>query len=152
MGNDFFFRESQIGLLCTSLSTTKCRKVGQKEYKHALILGQVYNSDQAQETAQHLLISCVFTWQCWVSIFQNLNLNIDVPANTTIRFSTWWCNTIKSVPKDLRKGLNLLIILVSWEIWKHRNSCVFRGSTAKHPGTSSDRGQWVHPIVHGKGH
>ena len=29
------------------------------------------------------------------------------------------------VPKDLRKGLKSLIILVAWEIWKHRNACVF---------------------------
>jgi hypothetical protein len=93
-----FLRESQIGLLCTSLPTTKGWKVGQKEHKHALILGQVYNSDQAacplcdqaQETAQPLLISCVFTRQCWVLIFQHLNLDIDVPANTTMLvFSTW---------------------------------------------------------------
>ncbi|KAG2565174.1 hypothetical protein PVAP13_7NG025168 [Panicum virgatum] len=27
-----------------------------------------------------------------------------------------------------RKGLNSLIILVTWEIWKHRNACVFKGS------------------------
>jgi hypothetical protein len=35
---------------------------------------------------------------------------------------------IKSVEKNLRKGLNSLIILVAWEIWKHRNSCVFEGA------------------------
>ena len=27
----------------------------------------------------------------------------------------------------MRKGLNYLIILVAWEIWKHRNACVFEG-------------------------
>jgi hypothetical protein len=27
----------------------------------------------------------------------------------------------------MHKGLNSLIILVSWEIWKHQNSCVFEG-------------------------
>lgn len=25
----------------------------------------------------------------------------------------------------MRKGLNTLIILVAWELWKHRNRCVF---------------------------
>jgi hypothetical protein len=29
------------------------------------------------------------------------------------------------VPKEMKKGLNSLIILVPWEVWKHRNSCVF---------------------------
>ena len=28
----------------------------------------------------------------------------------------------------MRKGLNSLIILVAWEIWKHRNVCVFEGA------------------------
>ena len=27
----------------------------------------------------------------------------------------------------MRKGLNCLIILVTWEIWKHRNARVFEG-------------------------
>ena len=47
------------------------------------------------------------------------------PQPTVIRFSGWWKRTTAAVPKDLRKGLNSLIILVAWEIWKHRNSCVF---------------------------
>ena len=34
-----------------------------------------------------------------------------------------------SVPKAERKGLNSLIILVAWEVWKHRNSCVFKNAT-----------------------
>jgi len=43
-------------------------------------------------------------------------------------FSAWWGKLIRAAPKDLRKGLNSLVILVAWEIWKHRNSCVFEGS------------------------
>jgi hypothetical protein len=29
----------------------------------------------------------------------------------------------------MRKGLNSLIILVSWEVWKYRDSCVFEGAS-----------------------
>jgi hypothetical protein len=29
--------------------------------------------------------------------------------------------------KESKKSLNSLIILVAWEIWKHRNACVFEG-------------------------
>jgi hypothetical protein len=36
---------------------------------------------------------------------------------------------IRRVPKEMRKGLNSLTILVSWEVWKHRNSCVFEGAS-----------------------
>uniref|UniRef100_A0A0A9BEL1 Uncharacterized protein n=1 Tax=Arundo donax TaxID=35708 RepID=A0A0A9BEL1_ARUDO len=27
-----------------------------------------------------------------------------------------------------RKGLNSLIILAAWELWKHRNNCVFNNA------------------------
>jgi hypothetical protein len=29
--------------------------------------------------------------------------------------------------KEHRSGLDSFIVLVAWEIWKHRNSCVFDG-------------------------
>lgn len=34
---------------------------------------------------------------------------------------------VYSANKDFKKGLNLIIILVAWEIWKHRNDCLFNG-------------------------
>jgi len=34
----------------------------------------------------------------------------------------------KGVPKEVREGLNSLIILVAWELWKHWNACVFEGA------------------------
>jgi hypothetical protein len=42
------------------------------------------------------------------------------------RFSGWWRKAIAAAPKEIRKGLNSLIILVAWEVWKHRNGCVFQ--------------------------
>ncbi|GJN03512.1 hypothetical protein PR202_ga20967 [Eleusine coracana subsp. coracana] len=30
-------------------------------------------------------------------------------------------------PKETQKGVNSLIILTAWVLWKHRNSCVFYG-------------------------
>jgi hypothetical protein len=57
----------------------------------------------------------------------NLNLDIDVPANTTIRYSTWWFNAIISA-KGLAERINLAHHPCIWEVWKHRNSCVFEGA------------------------
>jgi hypothetical protein len=34
-----------------------------------------------------------------------------------------WRKVVKLVPKERRQGLNSLIILTAWEIWKHSNSC-----------------------------
>jgi hypothetical protein len=36
-------------------------------------------------------------------------------------FSGWWSGVINSVPREVKRGLNSLIILVAWEVWKHRN-------------------------------
>jgi hypothetical protein len=38
---------------------------------------------------------------------------------------SWWRKTISSLPKEVGKGFNPLIILVAWEVQKHRNDCVF---------------------------
>uniref|UniRef100_C6JRM6 Reverse transcriptase zinc-binding domain-containing protein n=1 Tax=Sorghum bicolor TaxID=4558 RepID=C6JRM6_SORBI len=48
-----------------------------------------------------------------------------VGSRSLISRLKWWKRSIAAVPKEIRKGLNSLIILVAWEIWKHRNSCVF---------------------------
>ena len=45
-------------------------------------------------------------------------------SSAIIKFSSWWCQALKGAPKGCRKGINSLIILVSWEIWKHRNDCL----------------------------
>ena len=37
----------------------------------------------------------------------------------------WWSNAVRWAPKELKKGLNNLFILVAWEVWKHRNAYVF---------------------------
>ncbi|WVZ94091.1 hypothetical protein U9M48_040028 [Paspalum notatum var. saurae] len=81
--------------------------------------------DQEQETVQHLLVSCVFTRQVWTLILNALGLPDLVPQPDGRRFSSWWSGAVSRAPKELKKGLNSLIILVAWEVWKHRNACVF---------------------------
>ena len=70
-------------------------------------------------------MGCVFARQVWSLILQQLGLLQLAPQPTVTRFSGWWKRSIAAVPKEAHKGLNSLIILVAWEIWKHRNSCVF---------------------------
>jgi len=83
--------------------------------------------DQAVETIQHILISCVFGRQVWTLIFQKLSLSAVAPLIKATHFSSWWVSTIRNVPKEIRKGLNSLIILVAFEVWKHWNACVLEG-------------------------
>jgi hypothetical protein len=40
-------------------------------------------------------------------------------------FAVWWHKSIKKVQKDKRKGVNTVIILGAWLLWKHQNLCIF---------------------------
>jgi hypothetical protein len=52
-------------------------------------------------------------------ILQHLNLSSVAPTTTDVLFSNWWRKAVRGVPKEMRKGLNYPIVLVSWESWKH---------------------------------
>jgi hypothetical protein len=49
------------------------------------------------------------------------------PEATEPSFDDWWERVGASVSGEECKGINSLIILGAWCIWKHRNSCVFDG-------------------------
>jgi len=85
--------------------------------------------DQEDETIQHLLTSCVVARQVWFRLFSILNLADCVPHHNELSFADWWRKTINRVNKEHRKGVNSLIILGAWIIWKHRNACVFEGAS-----------------------
>jgi hypothetical protein len=84
--------------------------------------------DQEEENIQHLLVGCVFTRQFWFSLLQRFGLSTLTPQPQDISFDDWWEKPEASVAGELRKGLNSLIILGAWSIWRHRNDCVFNGT------------------------
>jgi hypothetical protein len=49
---------------------------------------------------------------------QQLGVLQLAPQPTVNQFSGWWRKSIAAAPKEARKGLNFLIILVAWELWK----------------------------------
>jgi len=83
--------------------------------------------DQEDETVQHLLVSCVVARQVWFKLLAPLNLGDCIPRQRERSFAEWWCKVLKKVKKEYKKGVNSLIILGAWMIWKHRNACVFEG-------------------------
>jgi len=84
--------------------------------------------DQEDETAQHILTSCVFARQFWFSILDPLNLSGLISTRHSNSFAEWWRKSWRKVRKQDKKGFNSLVILGAWILWKHRNSCVFDGS------------------------
>jgi hypothetical protein len=49
------------------------------------------------------------------------------PTIEVQKFQDWWQLAEKMVPKLICGGLNSLISLVLWHLWKHRNTHVFEG-------------------------
>jgi hypothetical protein len=85
--------------------------------------------DQEEETIQHLLVKCVFSRKVWLYILEKIGRAVTAPQPSSTHFSNWWFKAIQNVPKEEKKGLNSLFILVAWEIWKRRKDCVFNGAT-----------------------
>ncbi|WVZ79993.1 LOW QUALITY PROTEIN: hypothetical protein U9M48_027511, partial [Paspalum notatum var. saurae] len=59
------------------------------------------------------------------TICHSLNIAPLTPSAANPHFFSWRAHSIKLAPKEVRKGLNTLFILVAWELWKFKNSCVF---------------------------
>ena len=75
--------------------------------------------DQEEENIQHLLIGCVFARQFWYDILHSIGLAALAPQSDVSSFDDWWDKAVLTVSEDARKGLNSLIILGAWTIWKH---------------------------------
>jgi hypothetical protein len=97
-------------------------------------------------------LSRVFAREVWSLILQRLELLTVAPQArpSAVCFTDWWCKAIQGVDKELRKGLNSLIILVVCKIWKHHNECVFNGARPsvtcfKQLETNVWFGSWLEP-------
>jgi hypothetical protein len=85
--------------------------------------------DQMEETMNHLLVSCVFSRQFWFNLLRQVQLQDLTPQPDNNSFMEWWGNLNNQVTGPTKKGLNSIIILCAWTIWKHRNRCIFNGVT-----------------------
>ncbi|TVU34045.1 hypothetical protein EJB05_15869, partial [Eragrostis curvula] len=85
--------------------------------------------DEEGETVQHLLVNCVV----WFSILSPLGLERVVPKRREKSFADWWSRAICKVKKEDRKGVNSLIILTAWLLWKRRIACMFDGASTSVP-------------------
>jgi hypothetical protein len=80
--------------------------------------------DQATESINHVLSSYVLARKVWTLVLQRFNHVVRPPEHDS-RLNSWWVRAASSLPKEMRKGFNSPVILVSWELWKHRNACIF---------------------------
>jgi hypothetical protein len=88
--------------------------------------------DQQQETAQHLLVGCVFAREVWFRVLSKVGMQSHAPSTNDEVFQEWWKSAERLTP-NYKKGFNSLIMQVTWRLWKHRNACVFEEAS---PSTS----------------
>jgi len=84
----------------------------------------------APETAHHLLVDGRYTKRIW-------NLTVEWTAQPTLRLqewqssnsvAQWWSNTTMTPHIDPHKAMASIIVMliITWKIWKERNSRVFK--------------------------
>lgn len=84
---------------------------------------------QEPETIEHLLLHCPVAREVWWTALNFIQMPQRFGIDDLNICDTW--NRLRvRLPKQQRKGMDSLFILVSWQIWKQRNDKVFRGETA----------------------
>jgi hypothetical protein len=90
----------------------------------------------AQESIEHLFISCLFAKLVWRMVF--FAFDLPPPSNITNMFGNWLNGVDKKAKDRIRIGVSALC----WSIWRCRNNIVFNNST------TFNIMQVIHMIVH----
>jgi hypothetical protein len=75
------------------------------------------------ETIDHILVSCVFSRQFWLSLLGLDGIQEILPQPDDVSFLQWWTRSSAIVTGAARQGLNS--VMGVWVLWKHRNRCIF---------------------------
>lgn len=84
--------------------------------------------DQREEDINHLLLGCSFSRDIWFQVLNGFGYPQLAPTPNDVVFADWWRRAHNRAGRQIRKGINSLIQLVAWSIWKVRNRCVFDGA------------------------
>jgi hypothetical protein len=76
-----------------------------------------------------LLITLIRVSIIWgvTNFLRQVQLQDLTPQPDNDFFLEWWRRLSNQAARPIKKGLNSIIILGAWTIWKHRNHSVFDG-------------------------
>jgi hypothetical protein len=84
--------------------------------------------DQAEETIQHILVSCVFSHQIWALVLQRLGCIVITPQPSVGSFSSLWSNARYQLPKELKCCLPCHSDCMKHEMYGSTGMTVFNGA------------------------
>lgn len=79
--------------------------------------------DQEHGTADHLLVNCSYAKEIWWSILSWMNCSCSFPG--PMQLHPWWDHIQRLQVKEGRRGLDILVKLIIWALWKERNARLF---------------------------
>jgi hypothetical protein len=91
--------------------------------------------DQEPESTDHLFVSCSFSKQVWHTILSALNFTMPADAGGLLH---WWLLLRNGHSKLKQKGLDSIVMLVTWTVWKERKKWIFDDAPAKSPSVLVD--------------
>jgi hypothetical protein len=83
---------------------------------------------QEVESIQHLLFNCVYNREVWLTLLCRAGFQELTPSHDDT-IPDWWLTCRKRVLKELCKGFDSFVFLVSWLLWKERNARVFNATS-----------------------
>jgi hypothetical protein len=82
---------------------------------------------QEEDTAEHLLIQCVFAREVWQRCKQLLEANFEIPS-TQSTLEDWWLTERARIQGRERKWFDTLVCLAGHRLWKNRNAWCFQNT------------------------
>jgi hypothetical protein len=94
-----------------------------------------------------------FSREFWYLLLRKFGLHSLAPQPDVGSYLGWW-ESVGNIANGLtKKGLDSLIILGAWTLWKHRNKCVFDGCnpsvTMSLRAADEERTQWEIAVPRG---
>lgn len=76
------------------------------------------------ETTDHMFVNYCFSKQVWHVILATLGMHNTLPT-ITMEFMDWWLQVRWGQNKLKQKGLDSMVMLVTWCLWKEMNGRIF---------------------------
>lgn len=85
--------------------------------------------DQIHESAEHLILHCVYAKEIWLQMSSESEGLLQVPLDD-VSMEEWWNTSIQGRDRKLKQRIASLMIYTAWNIWRERNRRIFEGKTA----------------------